>query len=385
MGITFGPSVLLLVSTDLTYDQRMAKIADALGSAGFEVTLIGRRLRTSVALRQDALQYQQRRINCIFEKGILFYLEFQLRLLFLVLTTKADIVSAADIDTLPGAMMGHWLVSLFRRQRIVLDAHEIFSEQEEVVSRPMVHRLWHLAERFFIPHVDAAYTVSSGVARWYQALTKVPFGVVRNLPERSGLQPISNYHADQELAMRPLRFVPYLLYVGAVNRNRGLEHVITSMPDHKFNLVICGDGPDLQDLKRLSNQLQVSNRVFFEGFVAPDRLPEYYQNAYLGLLVLDGQGLNYQYSLANKFFDYMMHGLPQLLSPLPEYLEILSTYPFAYLCTPEPKAISEAIRHLKAEPEVYNRLKDACAAAKDQYNWQREQDKLVQIYRDLSL
>ena len=64
-------SIFFSVTTDITYDQRMIRICTSLAQAGYKITLIGRKMKTSVPLIEQT--FKQKRINCLFEKGKLFY------------------------------------------------------------------------------------------------------------------------------------------------------------------------------------------------------------------------------------------------------------------------------------------------------------------------
>ena len=70
--------IVCTVINDLSTDQRMHRICDALVDAGFDVTLIGRQLSTSEIL--PLRKFQQIRLKCIWNKGFLFYFEYNLRL-----------------------------------------------------------------------------------------------------------------------------------------------------------------------------------------------------------------------------------------------------------------------------------------------------------------
>ena len=63
-------SIFFLVTTDITYDQRMIRICTSLAKAGYKITLIGRKMKTSVPLIEQS--FKQKRIRCFFEKGKLF-------------------------------------------------------------------------------------------------------------------------------------------------------------------------------------------------------------------------------------------------------------------------------------------------------------------------
>jgi hypothetical protein len=126
--------IVFTVTNDLCYDQRMERICSALAENGYDVCLIGRADKNSNAL--DKRSYEQQRIICSFEKGKLFYIEYNFKLLWKLLFTKTDIICSIDLDSiLPG-----YLASLLRGKTIVYDAHEYFTEMEEVVSRPIILR-----------------------------------------------------------------------------------------------------------------------------------------------------------------------------------------------------------------------------------------------------
>jgi hypothetical protein len=70
--------IVCTVINDLTTDQRMHRICGSLTDAGYQVTLIGRQLPSSQKL--STKNFQQVRLKCIWNKGFLFYFEYNLRL-----------------------------------------------------------------------------------------------------------------------------------------------------------------------------------------------------------------------------------------------------------------------------------------------------------------
>jgi len=75
--------VVVTVTNDLNQDQRMHRICDSLFSAGYDVTFVGRKKKSSSALLVQ--KFNQKRLSCIFDKGILFYFEYNIRLVFYLL------------------------------------------------------------------------------------------------------------------------------------------------------------------------------------------------------------------------------------------------------------------------------------------------------------
>ncbi|RYD81865.1 MAG: hypothetical protein EOP53_05260 [Sphingobacteriales bacterium] len=97
--------IIFTVTNDLTFDQRMHKICTSLSNASYDVKLVGRKRRNSVPLQPKA--FLQHRIYVIFEKGKLFYIEYNFRLFFYLLFQKADFFCAIDLDTiLPNLFAG---------------------------------------------------------------------------------------------------------------------------------------------------------------------------------------------------------------------------------------------------------------------------------------
>jgi hypothetical protein len=90
--------IIFTVTNDLTYDQRMKRICHTLATAGYDVTLVGRRLPSSVALTKE--DYKQKRIRCRFHRGKWFYAEYNIRLFFYLLFRRMDAVCAIDLDTI---------------------------------------------------------------------------------------------------------------------------------------------------------------------------------------------------------------------------------------------------------------------------------------------
>jgi len=107
------------VTNDLTYDQRMHRICGSLSAAGYDVTLIGRKRKSSLPLQEK--KFRQHRIPCWFDKGKRFYLEYNIRLFFYLLRKRMDAVCAIDLDTILPCLY----ISKLKKIPRVYDAHEL--------------------------------------------------------------------------------------------------------------------------------------------------------------------------------------------------------------------------------------------------------------------
>ena len=73
-------------------------------------------------------------MSLLFNKGFLFYAEYNFRLFFLLLFSKKDILLSNDADTL----LANFLASKLQNKKLVFDSHELFSEVPELVEKPFV-------------------------------------------------------------------------------------------------------------------------------------------------------------------------------------------------------------------------------------------------------
>ena len=154
----------------------MQRICTSLTNAGFDVLLIGRKLQHSKPIKNEV--YKQRRITCLFTKGKLFYLEFNIKLLLLLIWKSIDCYCAIDLDTI----LPNLFASIINKRPRVYDAHELFTEQKEIVTRPSIHKLWLKVEKFAVPKLPYGYTVNEFIADEFKRQYKVNYKVVRNLP-----------------------------------------------------------------------------------------------------------------------------------------------------------------------------------------------------------
>lgn len=343
----------------------MHRICGTLASNGYKVTLVGRLRKNSSGLVEK--QYAQKRLRCVFEKGKLFYLEYNLRLLFFLLFKKFDVICAIDLDTIIPAYVRMRL----RGGKLGYDAHEYFSEVPEVVDRKLVKKVWERVASFTIPKTHFRYTVSTTLANAFEKRYGKPFGVIRNVPKTLG----------RSVVPHPLQNEPYILYQGALNEGRGLEVLIQSMVELSLKLVIAGEGDLSKELRSLATKLDVNHKIHFLGFYTDDEIEPYTKNAFLGYCLLENRGLSYYYSLANKFFDYTMSGIPALIPEFPEYLQLQKEFEVGCSCKLEVHSIVKAVTELQDDLPKWNALSENALKAAQYLNWDIEGQKLLDIYK----
>lgn len=352
-------SVIATVINDIHTDQRMQRICTTLAENGYDVILIGRKLSDQQHLNYP---FKTKRWQCFFNAGILFYMEYNLRLFLFLLFTKYDIVHSVDVDTIIPAV----LISKFRKKKVIFDAHEWFSEVPELQGRNFKKRIWKWVENTFIPKTNGRITVSETLSIKFLELYKVSFEVVRNVPF---LSQEKNEKDNNE---------KYILYQGAINEGRGIELLCEAADKLPIDVVIAGGGPLLFQFKK---QYGMIENVRFLGQLNPNDLTKWTENAYLGYNLLENKGLSYFYSLSNKFFDYMKFGVPSINSQFPEYQKLNQSYDGG-ICIPfEADALIGNVILLLKNEKWYKKLKKNSELAHEIFNWDVESNILIQLYQ----
>ena len=342
----------------------MQRIAGSLSALGYAVLLVGRKKASSIILHTQP--FQQKRLFCFFEKGFLFYAEYNLRLFLFLVFTRADIVCAIDLDTI----LPCYFSSLLKQQKRVYDAHELFTEQAEIIRRPWIQKCWSWIEAFSVPRFTVGYTVNEFIADYFKEKYGVTYAVIRNLPIQ---YPLENYSSEG-----------YILYQGAVNEGRCFETLIPAMQSVNAPLWICGNGSFFEQTKQLIQQYKLEDKVLLKGMIAPEQLVHITQKAAIGLTLFSLQGLNQYHSLGNRFFDYMMAGIPQLCVNYPEYQKINAAFGFAStIDEPDSISIARELNKMLSDRVLYEELQQNALKARSVLNWEQEELKLRAFYNQL--
>ena len=357
--------IVFTVTNDLTYDQRMIRICESLTHAGYDIKIIGVKRKNSLRLQKK--DYNQKRISVFFKKGFGFYLEYNIKLFFYLLFQKSDALCCIDLDT----MLPVYIASVIKRKIRIYDAHEYFPQQKEIISRPNIYRVWYFIESHFLNKFSHGYTVSESIANEFLKLYGVNYPVIKNVPP---LQTLSKIIKQEKL----------ILYQGSVNEARGFEYLIPAMKNVDAELYIFGDGNFMNETPLLIKENNLENKVYLKGKVLPEELNAITSEALIGINLVEAIGLNQLYSLANKFFDYMHHEIPQITMDFPEYKKINEKFEVAILIKElSVEQIENAINELLNNPTLYEKLKQNCRLAKQAFNWQIEEKKLIAFYQKL--
>lgn len=376
----FLQRIIFTVTNDLSYDQRMIRICTSLANNGYRITLVGRKMKQSIPL--TAQPFSQKRLTCFFSKGVAFYAEYNLRLFVWLLFQKVDCICAIDLDTILPCLF----ISKLKRTKRVYDAHELFCEMKEIVSRPSRYKIWKRIEQFAVPKFRNGYTVCKPIADEFEKMYGVKYEVVRSVPMKSfadGRTPMNELEIttnDQQKTANDFFFI----YQGAVNEGRSFETLIPAMKEVKIPLQIYGDGNFLTQTKELIESNQLQKKVLLKGKLKPIDLQQITATAFAGITIFENNGLSNYLSLANRFFDYIMAGIPQICVNYPSYTQINKENEVALLISDtNSKTITDALNLLVSDAVLYKNLKENSIKAREILNWHQEEKKIIAIYKSI--
>lgn len=363
--------IIVSVINDLVTDQRVHRTCTTLHEMGFDVLLIGRKKRDSLPLLMR--EYQTHRINLVFEKGFLFYAEYNIRLYFYLLFHSADVLFSNDLDTL----LPNFIIHKIKRIPIIFDSHEYFTETPELINRPTVKKVWKNIERFILPRMSEMITINASIAQMFENEYGINVSVVRNIPMK--IKETKKF-TKKELGL-PENGKLILIQGSGLNVDRGLEELVDAMNyiDNAI-LIIVGNGDVIPIIKQNVANTFLEDKVNFIPKQSFERLHQYTLHADLGLSFDKDTNLNYRYSLPNKIFDYIHAGVPILCSPLVEVKNIVEKYEVGEcIDNHDPKHIAECINSMLENEAELKRYKANTKVASSELNWENEKLNLIKI------
>jgi len=178
-------------------------------------------------------------------------------------------------------------------------------------------------------------------------------------------------------------------YIGGFDTHRGLENTINAtaivckeIPD--FRLVLIGHGGNSGKLTELASRLGIEDRVIFEGYQHPTKIPSYVKGSSI-CLIPHLKTVHTDNTIPHKLFHYMLLAKPVVASNCAPIERIVTTEQCG-LIYQDDSAQDLADKIIKIYHDK-NSLKvmgqNGRAAVLKKYNWQEALKELLKLYRDL--
>ena len=362
--------VLITFLGNINYDTRCKNLYHTLTANNYDVEFIGFDWMT-----QGFVETHGNISIHKLKKGFLslsFYLKFIWHIKVKLITTKASIIFAEDIYTLPFAV----IFGKLKRAKIYYDSRELFGYLAGLKDKKLKQLFWKWTEKFFIRKAD--YVIVTGPMD--ADFLKKDYGLkniilLRNLPRYYKPELKLDLHSH----LRINKSQKIILYQGVLLKGRGIEKVfsvLNELTDHIF--LIIGGGEYEEYYRKLANEMNLINRVIFLGKLTQEELPKINASADVGVSLIENLSISYYHALPNKLFEYIMADIPVIVSNLPQMKEIVEKYDVGYVVEFDNKdELLLAIKKLSDDPDLHESKKQNCYIASQELNWEKEVTSLL--------
>ncbi len=366
-------SVTISFLGNANYDTHVTNLTNSLIADGFDVKVISFDWTTpnfETVLGKISIFKLIKSKN-----SIPYYLKF-ISILFKELSkSNSSIYIAEDIFTLP-------LTTFFakkRKSKLYYNSREFYAFLAVLRNRPVVQSIISNLEKFFIKKTDKVLVTGDGDSEFLEKFYNIKNTIViRNLPIKQKAFDKKNFHKMLNIPVKDT----ILLYQGVILEGRGFKPLLKAMQKvDNCSLVVLGTGVFQSKYEKFAVELGIENRVHFLGNIEQNELINYTSAADIGIALIENISKSYYYALPNKLFEYIMAGLPVLISNLPQMKKVVLDYEVGEIVNLE--NLDEVANKLKMLIEDKNKLdfyKQKTILASDELNWQSEYQKIRHIF-----
>jgi glycosyltransferase involved in cell wall biosynthesis len=388
--------ILMLTVSQIEIDPRINKVARTLASGGYEVDIVCYANQSDmIAVGEEVIQPGVRYVRVPREDKWQGHFErwFQEEFYRVALQRPYDYVHANDLPTL---LVG-WILARARGVPLIYDTHEMWSENvvyngHEWIPMPSwIRTLTRYYEGFLVRYVHLLVTVSPSIRAEFQQRYKVPRPpyMLANYPELRLVRQTQETHFSLR-AMCGLTAQHFVtLYLGGVNPLRNIENVIKAHQYLPQECVFVIRGPGIASYRphyeAFAKECGLEDRVFCLPPVPMDDVIAGAAGADCGIVMLRNLCKNFYWFYPNKFFEYMLAGLPVAVSNFPDVTAHVQKEECGVLFDPEvPQSIAEALRWLYEHPDARRAMGErARASIFREYNWEALTKPFLDLYRQV--
>ena len=292
-----------------------------------------------------------------------------------------DIIHCHDLPVLKPAI----LLSATRDVPLIYDAHELYPSQKVLPLRLRIRSL--LNEVMYVKYADYVITVNEFIADIMKRRYGIQdVGVIMNCTKlEEGLNPDEYRNLLRErLGLKAEDRI--VLFQGWISYERNLSNIVRAFKyvGDNIKLVLIGYGEYEEELKKIVKKERLKKRVYFMGAVPSSEILKYTAGADLGIVPYEPIDENHLYCSPNKFFEFILSGVPVISNDLPFFKKMNERY--GVVITADMKRPFELAKTLKGifenETEL-SRLMENTRAAASELNWEFEEKKLYRIYDDI--
>lgn len=372
----------MIVINSVWYDPRVRKQIEEYIRCGHEVCVVGHRCARYDREKVERIpapteivhikKYEGKQRSPI-KKLHREYLRNQ-ALIDAIVRTKADVIHANDYNALVPAYAAAKKMGC----ALVYDSHEICVENDFTKRLPDIYvRYMRLKEKKMCRRVGQMVCVSHAAADYFAKTYGIPKPMV-----------VTNCALEREIAFSDEKHEGFeVLNHGQFYEGRGYDLMVEAAPLLKdlpdVRIAMRGFGRIEEQLHRRAEELEAENVVFYPKVLVQELIPEA-TKSHVGVAITLPICLNFELSVSNKLFEYAAAGLPVIMSDIPEHRYLNEKYDFGIILEENtPECFAKAVRTLRDDKPLYERLAKNARRLSSEVNWETEFSRLIQREREL--
>ncbi len=278
---------------------------------------------------------------------------------------------------------------LTKPKKYIFDVHEYYpgqiKDQYGKKIKYYIFKFWmHRMDKKAVRVIDQFITVNEASRIYYLNLNRnIKIDRITNVASKQ------IFGFDKQAIVKNKDFV--LCHEGNLNFNRGLKDLVEILRRFKkdnlnIRLKVIGVIPEKEQywLQQKIKEFGLQNSFIIKGWVSYNHVGQEIQECHVGLVTMKPL-YNNIFSISNKFFNYLLYGLPVVAVKTPEMERVIDenecglVYGFN-----DVDQLYHNILKLYKDKELYSKLSaNAFSCTERYFNWEKMENKLVRIYEML--
>lgn len=237
-------------------------------------------------------------------------------------------------------------------------------------KNPIMNYLYHLGDRLACRLSDVNWVVAKQMIKGRQdngvnLKTAAPF---KEVP--------MGFHSEEIKALPPTKINPFqLVYMGTILEKQGLQLAIESLPKllksfPKLHLIIIGTGVYEEELKTLINNLKVTKKVAFLGFIEDKKVMyQILTNSVIGLAPYKPTKDSFSYYAdPSKIKIYLGCGLPVITTNVTAFSKVIAEEKAGVVINYTTDSFYKAIKTLLESNKRYQQYRNSAIRLSRHYD-----------------
>ena len=267
---------------------------------------------------------------------------------------------------------------------VIYDIHELVGEDlltknwiKPYFLRKVIEKLYKTIEFLVVKFYDAIILAEEGYAPYFKKYKSYQnkIHLVRNFP----LPLQEKFCIDKK---NPPDHRKKFIYIGGLGAQRGIKEIIQAISFvENAELWLLGSWESnacFEECKALPGW----EKTCYFGECSPQEVSNYLSKADFGVCILKNEK-NFSTSTPVKSFEYMLFGLPMIMSDFPLWRRYYENCAL-FVNPSDIKKIGKYMNKLLKNNNLARSMREECLQKVENFSWVHEEKKLLEVYKKLN-